>query len=47
MKKLNYPGTEIYNSERNRSFDSRKYYYPKRGLNASKNIYNYYHNKNY
>ena len=47
MKKLNYPGTEIYNSERNHSFDSRKYYYPKRGLNASKNIYNYYHNKNY
>ena len=47
MKKLNYPGTEIYNNERNHSYDSRKFYHPKKGLNASKNIYNYYQNKNY
>ena len=47
IKKLNDQQTNNNTNERNNSYDSRKFYYPKNGLKTNKNLYNYYKTKNY
>ena len=46
FRRIVYTNSNIYSSERNHSYDSRKFYYPKQGLKTNKNIYNYYQYKN-